>query len=560
MVAPAKTVSSLLLALALCLGPAVRAAEPEPAPPPAAAAEQVAAPPAPPAEDGQAQPAAAGESLVTIDPESEPFDLVLRNRTVLTLRANVGGMPPRMRARQMQERFAEAISDGELAEPTVKSFPPYGVVILVNKIPTVSVAHLDLDPLEHRSYEEVVAEAVKTVSQILAETREERSIGFMLRALGYSLLATVALALATALLVWTRRFFFRFLERQVEGARGVLTRAARLDMHKVAVIARRGTTLAVGVLVVFLAFTWLAYVLKQFPYTRPWGEGVWTYVLETCRSMGLVIVGALPNLFRIALILLVARAVARLATLLFEAAEAGRVQLPGVYPETARPTRRILVAVIYVFALVASYPYLPGSGSDAFKGISVLIGLMISLGGSGVINQAMSGLVLMYTRAHQVGDYVRIGDTEGVVTALDMLATKIRTGKKVEVTIPNSVVLGTSTQNFTRLAGAEGAILHTSVTIGYAAPWRTVHRLLTDAAERTAGLRKSPPPFVRQTALSDFFVEYQVNAYLEKPETRLATLAELHANIQDAFNEAGVAIVSPHYVADPPEPMPPAAG
>jgi small-conductance mechanosensitive channel len=217
------------------------------------------------------------------------------------------------------------------------------------------------------------------------------------------------------------------------------------------------------------------------------------------------------------------------------------------------------VAIIYVFALVACYPYLPGSDSDAFKGITVLIGLMISLGGSGVINQAMSGLVLMYTRAHQVGDYVRIGETEGVVTALDMLATKIRTNKREEVTIPNSVVLGTATKNFTRLAGTEGVILHTSVTIGYSAPWRKVHEILIEAANRTDGLKQQPPAFVVQTALSDFYVEYQINAHLEKPETRMAVLGKLHSNIQDTFNEAGIAIVSPHYESDPPNPMPAAS-
>jgi small-conductance mechanosensitive channel len=263
-------------------------------------------------------------------------------------------------------------------------------------------------------------------------------------------------------------------------------------------------------------------------------------------------------MFKIALILLLARLIARLASLLFDAAESGRISLPGVFPETARPTRRIVVAISYVFALVACYPYLPGSGSDAFKGMTVLIGLMISLGGSGVINQAMSGLVLMYTRAHQVGDYVRIGETEGVVTALDMLATKIRTSKREEVTIPNSVVLGTATKNFTRLAGKDGVILHTAVTIGYSAPWRKVHELLIAAANRTAGLKKQPPAFVVQTALSDFYVEYQLNAHLEQPETRMAVLGTLHSNIQDTFNEAGVAIVSPHYEVDPPDPMPPA--
>jgi len=528
-----------------------------PAGQPAAAQDSTEAQPAK-ATNSPAGLAAPPDSMVTLNPDSKPADLIIRNRKILTLRADVAGLIPELRVRNLQQQFASAVAGEEISDPTVRPFPPYGVVIQINHVNVASIAYLDLDPLGNKAYEQVVAEALKAFSQIVAELREERSAGYMLKAVGFALLATLALSLTIGVLVFLRKLLLNSLVSKVENKSVHLTRITRLDFRKVAVIARRIITFVVVACIIFLSFTWLAYVLKQFPYTRPWGEGVWTYVLGTCRSMGLVVVDALPNLFKIALILLFARLIARLASLLFDAAESGRISLPGVFPETARPTRRIVVAISYVFALVACYPYLPGSGSDAFKGMTVLIGLMISLGGSGVINQAMSGLVLMYTRAHQVGDYVRIGETEGVVTALDMLATKIRTSKREEVTIPNSVVLGTATKNFTRLAGKDGVILHTAVTIGYSAPWRKVHELLIAAANRTAGLKKQPPAFVVQTALSDFYVEYQLNAHLEQPETRMAVLGTLHSNIQDTFNEAGVAIVSPHYEVDPPDPMPPA--
>jgi small-conductance mechanosensitive channel len=502
------------------------------------------------------EPASVPDNMVVLNPDSKPADLVIRNRKILTLRADVAGLNPQQRVISLQQQFASAVSGEELSEPVVRAFPPYGVVIQINHVNVATIAYLDLDPLENKTHDQVVAGTLELLSQIVAEIREEQSTGYMLKAAGFALLATVTLAMAIWLLVFIRKLLLGSLVVKVEATSGHLAHITRVDFRKVAIFLRRLLTFTVVVLIAFLVLTWLAYVLKQFPYTRPWGEGVWTYVLGTCRSMGLVIVNALPNLFKIALILLLARIIARLGSLLFEAAESGRIKLPGVFPETARPTRRIFVAINYVFALVACYPYLPGSGSDAFKGMTVLIGLMISLGGSGVINQAMSGLVLMYTRAHQVGDYVRIGETEGVVTALDMLATKIRTSKREEVTIPNSVVLGTATKNFTRLAGTEGVILHTSVTIGYNAPWRKVHELLTEAAKRTDGLKQHPPAFVVQTALSDFYVEYQLNAHLEEPETRMAVLGKLHSNIQDTFNEAGVAIVSPHYESDPPNPMP----
>jgi len=550
----------------VCLSSPVSSSDPQTADPASPSTLVQAVPASPqaaldPSAVGRLQPPAEAPpaKIVTLNPDSSPANLVIRNRNILELRADVAGQSPHMRVSHYQSQFANAISGADISEPVAKDFPPYGVVIHINNQTVAAVAHLDLDPLADKSLEQVVAETVEVFSQLLAEIREERSTGAMLKASGLSLLATVAMVLIIWLLLYIRKKIMSILASTVETTSGAISRVTRLDLSKlskISVIAQRLSAFAVVVFIIFLIITWLAYVLNQFPYTRPWGEGIWRYVLETCRSMGMVVVKALPDLFKIGLIFLFARLIAKLAALIFEAAETGRISLPGIYPETVKPTRRIVMAIIYIFAMVACYPYMPGSSSDAFKGMTVLIGLMLTLGGSGVINQAMSGLVLMYTRAHQIGDYVRIGETEGVVTALDMLATKIRTNKREEVTIPSSVVLNTATKNFTRLAGQDGVILHTTVTIGYSAPWRKVHKILIEAANRTAGLRKQPPAFVMQTALSDFYVEYQLNANLEQPETRIEVLGELHSNIQDSFNEAGIAIVSPHYEADPPQPMP----
>ncbi len=185
----------------------------------------------------------------------------------------------------------------------------------------------------------------------------------------------------------------------------------------------------------------------------------------------------------------------------------------------------------------------------------MIAGLMLSLGSSTFIGQILSGFMIIYSRTMRVGDYVRVGDVEGVVTAIGLFATKILTNRKEDVAIPNTVVLGHETKNYSIAAGEHGVITGTSVTIGYGTPWRQVHAMLLAAADRTPGLKKTPPPFVLQLALTDFFVEYTVNAYLEKPETRIRTLAALHASIQDAFNEHGVQILSPHYESDPPAPV-----
>jgi small-conductance mechanosensitive channel len=199
------------------------------------------------------------------------------------------------------------------------------------------------------------------------------------------------------------------------------------------------------------------------------------------------------------------------------------------------------------------YPYLPGSDSDAFKGVSVFVGLLLSIGSAGTVNQAVSGLMLMYSRALRVGDFVQIGETMGTVVTLGMFSTRIRTNLGEIVSLPNAVIVGTTTKNYSREEETGGVLLATTVTIGYNAPWRQIHAMLIEAAHRTEGLLEDPPPRVLQRSLSDYYVEYMLGARIAEPNRRIAVLDELHRNIQDVFNEYGVQIMSPHYVADPAE-------
>jgi small-conductance mechanosensitive channel len=200
-----------------------------------------------------------------------------------------------------------------------------------------------------------------------------------------------------------------------------------------------------------------------------------------------------------------------------------------------------------------AYPYLPGSQSEAFRGISVLVGLMVTFGGSGLFGQGASGIILMFARTIRVGEYVRIADHEGTVTEIGAFTTKVRTGLGEELTLPNGVVLGTVVKNYSRTVKGPGYIVDTTVTIGYDTPWRQVEAMLLDAARRTPGVLPTPAPRVFQTALSDFYPEYRLvcQAIPSEPRPRAEVLANLHANIQDVFNEHGVQIMSPHYLADP---------
>jgi small-conductance mechanosensitive channel len=486
---------------------------------------------------------------ITVEPTDTPAMLVLHNRSIVTLRARYRGVTPEERVKGVNKRFRKAVGNKDFPDATMKPYKP-AILFWVGDTVVLAITASDLDPLAGDSLAQVGLETLKRLNLVLAEIREARDPKAFLRALGLALLATLLFA---ALLRLTRALE-QFLERRVSrretkeiGKAGVVE-ISITEPQQFTTITHRIFSFFAWMARLFLGYLWIHLVLMLFPYTRPWGETLGDYLLSTLQGLALGILHTMPNLFTIAVVFVIARLLTRLSRTVLDAVSSERIRIPWMYPEMVQPTRRIFVVIIWIFALIAVYPYLPGSGSEAFKGLSILLGLMLSLGGTGVVSQAMSGLVLMYSRTLHADDYVRIGDTEGVVLSLGMLATKIRTAKREEITIPNSLVLSTSTKNYSRLAGEMGVIIHTSVSIGYDEPWRMVHEQLLLAADRTAGLKKDPKPFIIQTALSDFSVEYQLNAFLQHPEERIVTLGALHAGIQDAFNEAGIAILSPHYV------------
>lgn len=310
----------------------------------------------------------------------------------------------------------------------------------------------------------------------------------------------------------------------------------------------------VAIALFLVAEEWLRFVLGQFGFTRPWADAMTGWMLDLLRGWGHSIAGALPGLFAAILIFLLARLLTHTVSLTFRGVAEGRFQLFGIDQVLAEPTRKLVNVVIWLFALAMAYPYLPGSDTDAFKGLSVLVGLMVSLGASGIVGQAAGGFTILYSRTMSVGDYVRSGEVEGVVLQIGLFTTRLRTIAGVEVSIPNNVVLSGQLHNFSRHPDGPGMWMETGVTIGYDTPWRQVHRLLLAAASRTPGVAREPAPFVLQTVLSDFYVDYRLRVRVDDPLRRFAVLSELHAQIQDTFNAAGVQIMSPNYEADPDRP------
>lgn len=417
----------------------------------------------------------------------------------------------------------------------------------------------DVNELAGEELESTARDASRELGRALDEAIERRSLRRMLIAGGLALLATVATIAGLFVVVRIRRWASTSLREAAAARLKRLGEAASVVLHPdyVGRAILAGAALAAWVGAGFLLYVYAIFVLELFPITRPLGEGLKDALFHLAGKVGGAILGALPGLALVVVIFFLARLVTQILNAFFQRVEGGIISVSWLERDTAVPTRRIALAIVWLFALAMAYPYLPGADSDAFKGLSVLVGLMISLGASSTIGQAASGLILIYSRAFRTGEYVRIGDTEGTVTEVKMLATRIRTSLGEEVMLPNSVVLGTTSKNYSRIfPKAQGLVLDTKLTIGYDTPWRQVHAMLLEAARRTAEIVQDPAPYVVQSALSDFYAEYRLVAYArsERPMKRAHVLGELHGHIQDVFNENGVQIMSPNYEADPDQP------
>jgi small-conductance mechanosensitive channel len=488
------------------------------------------------------------------DTAAPPDTAVLRvgTRAVVTFRGTLGAATAAERATAASRRISEAIAAGIDSVSTRTT--PGGVLVQLGARPVFVITSSDVDTVTGESVASQTEAVARRLATAVQEVEEAGSLRAILVALVLALLATALLVLSIRLLIGGRRKADARLAR-VDVAKwpGLSIRGFTLLRPTQFVVAARAiVTVVTWTIGVIAGYLYVTFVLTQFPWTRPWGQALGHYLVSTLARLALGALSAIPGLFTVALIFLATRFLVRLVASLFQAAERGIVVLPGVHPETAEPTRRIITALMWMFALIVAYPYLPGSGSAAFKGVSVFGGLLLTLGSAGVVGQAMAGLVLMYARGFKVGDYVQTGQTQGTVVALGLLSTRIRTPKNEYVTLPNGVVVGGAITNFSAPQDfAHNLTIYSSITIGYDVPWRHVHDLMISGAKATEGVLAEPAPFVLQRALNDWYVEYQVNAAIDpKRASELpAFYSRLHGSIQDAFWAAGVEILSPSYFA-----------
>lgn len=482
---------------------------------------------------------------------NEALPIEFMNRPIFTIRSGVLGFTQEERALSIVNRIKVAMERGREDRVLIRPTPDGGRIVELNGLAVFQIQPIDLDPLTGESVDEAAKQASQNLANAVHEAREQSSGAVILKGLGF-------VFLASALFYFVCRFIYRWEGRIIER----LQSWAQTSEYKLAAVIQPQQLsnfleflvhIVKWTLLLIAVYEWATLSLSQFPYSRPWSEKLHGYFVGTIKGILSAIIDTLPGLLVIFFIVLLTRLTSSLLKAFFARIETGEIKVSWISEDVARPTRKLTQTLLWLFAAAMAYPYFPGSNTDAFKGLSVLVGVMLSIGGSGVVGQAASGLIMIYSRVLREGEYVKINEIEGVVTRIGFFSTKIKTATGEEVNVPNALISNSTTVNSSRLSEGSGLAVHTAVTIGYNTPWRQVHAMLMQAAELTPGVRSEPKPFVAQTALSDFYVEYRLCVQIDRPEIRRITLTALHANIQDVFNEYGVQIMSPNYAYDPSE-------
>lgn len=403
-----------------------------------------------------------------------------------------------------------------------------------------------------KSATELAKEILERIQASVAQYRTRHSWKIYGLGVTFTLLAMIGLWQA---LFWNNRAFI-WLKHKATVRKSLWQHGVHLKGIEV-LSGRRIDNLIVALLkfqrmliVLLCLYFFLPLILSFFPETHALSSEIFGYLVAPFKSIFHTVVGYIPNLFYILVIVVIANYVLKLISYVFNLIETGELEFEWFYDDWARPTYQIIRFLVIVTALISAYPYIPGSSSEAFQGVGLVLGALISFASSSAISNIVAGIILTYTRAFKLNDRIKVGDTTGDVVDKTLLVTRIMTIKHVIVTIPNSLVMGSQIINYsTSAAEGEGVILHTSVTIGYDVPWKQVETLLIEAAFATQSVEPEPTPFVLKTSLDDFYVSYEINVYTKVPHRMAITYSELHKNILEKFDAAGVEIMSPHYYA-----------
>ena len=477
--------------------------------------------------------------------------VIAEGDTLFYLFTKRGGYAPQQRA-QMTGAAIEEIGKRFNLRPDSVSIDHSDIVSDLMYGNKVLLSLTDQDALwEGVSRDSLAKERRQNVITKLHEMKAEHSVWRMAKRILYFLLVIVGQYLLFRLTNWLfRKLKVRILRLKDTKIKPVSIQGYELlDAQKQAnllvFLAGIGRYILMGIQLVIT----VPLIFIIFPQTEGLAYRLLGYIWNPIRNIFVDIIDYIPNLFTIVVIWYAVKYLVRMVLYLAREIEAGRLKFNGFYPDWAMPTFHIVRFLLYAFMIAMIYPYLPGSKSGVFQGISVFVGLIVSLGSSTVIGNIIAGLVITYMRPFKMGDWIKLNDTTGDIIEKTPLVTRIRTPKNEVVTVPNSFIMSSHTVNYSTSAREYGLIIHSEVSIGYDVPWRQVNQILIDAALNTPGVVDDPRPFVLETSLSDWYPVYQINAYIKEAHKMAQIYSDLHQTIQDKFNEAGIEIMSPHYMA-----------
>lgn len=477
--------------------------------------------------------------------------LVINSDTLLKLYARKGGMLPEDRIAYARE---EIINHGKRLTFFNDSCYVYEGEffsdIMVGNDVVMSIGEED-GLWENLSRQELAARYKDVIEKAIAELHDKYGLQQKLKGILNVVLIFVGQWLLVKLTLWLyRRWRFRLLRSMLKRAKNINFKDYEvLNVHRQGIIFQFMMRAALAFVIFLQLLFSIPLMFSAFPETKNFTYTIFGYIWNPLKNILGAFIGYLPNLFQIIVIFVCFHYLVKGIRYIMTEIGNGNLKFNGFYADWAQPTFVIMRILLYSFMFVMIWPLLPNSNSEVFQGVSVFIGVLVSLGSSSVVGNVIAGMVMTYMRPFRIGDLIRYGDTEGFVIEKTVLVTRIRTRKNDVITIPNSNLLTSQTSNYTVAAQNFGIIVHTKVTIGYDMHWKDIRQLLLDAAKATPGIEKNPAPFVMVTALDDFYVEYEINAYTRRSETLSAVYSGLHQNILDNFHEAGVEIMSPHIYA-----------
>ncbi|GEQ84639.1 ion channel [Patiriisocius marinistellae] len=473
------------------------------------------------------------------------------NDTLFLIYTRLGSFSPAERAETITNRIKKLPFKIDFSENSLKIEELETTVdIIYEEQIIISITDFDALWLETSPVELAQKYKTKIVTEV-TNYKSETSLFNLLKSLGLAFIALIIIIIIVRYILrlfkWSRQKIQR--QKKENFKPFIIKGYTLLDIDRQVTVLLFANKIIKWFTVCLSIYIALPIIFGFFPQTENLAKTLFGYILNPLKGIFLAFWNYLPNLFTIIVIVFVFRFVLKGLNFLKIEIEEERLTFNGFYPYWAKPTYQLVRVLVIAFAFVVIFKYLPGSDSPVFQGISVFLGFLFTFGSAGSLSNIIAGLVLTYMRLFKIGDRVKIGDVMGDVIEKSSLVTRIRTPKNEIISIPNSSVMSSHTINYSSDAPEKGLIIHTTVTIGYDIPWKEMHTALIEAALRTDLVQKDPMPFVLQTSLEDFYVAYQINAYIQEANKQAAIYSHLHQNIQDVCNERGIEILSPHYRA-----------